>query len=605
MEKKNRNAQTLRIWWNHTRVYWPMLIVCSVGVISLICCDIGMPILYKKLTDLLTSLTTNLVHRSEIKPPREIYTLVVLIVSVNLGELIGWRLCGFSIAIFESKIMADLNNTCFKYIHGHSFRFFSDNFAGSLLKRINRFSTSFEIIADQFVLQLGQVILRILLVIGVIFWRNSKLGLVFLAWTLILATFNIFVGRYKLKYDLYRAEMDTQVTARLADTISNSINIKLFASTDRETLAFAKLTDELRKARYAAWLFHEYSSAIQGFSTRVLQFAVLWLAIGYWWQGLLTIGDFVLLTSYLKELVGRVQDIGKCVQRIYEAMADANEMTEILVLPHEIRDLETAQKLKSSKGEISFCNVNFCYPGNQREIIQNFSLKTKPGERIGIVGHSGGGKSTILKLLVRLYDIQTGTIAIDGQNIREITQDSLHRNIAYVPQDPTLFHRTLMENIRYSRPDATDAEVVEAAQLAHCHEFISSFPLRYNTLVGERGVKLSGGERQRVAIARAILMNAPILVLDEATSSLDSLSENFIQDSLSHLMKGRTVIAVAHRLATIRKMDRIIVIDDGDIAEEGSHDELLEIENGVYQKLHSLQTLSSTDTNHDSPKYIE
>jgi ABC-type multidrug transport system fused ATPase/permease subunit len=217
-------------------------------------------------------------------------------------------------------------------------------------------------------------------------------------------------------------------------------------------------------------------------------------------------------------------------------------------------------------------------------------MTTGAGERVGIVGPSGGGKSTILKILVRLYDVQSGQILIDGQDVSQVSQESLHRNLAYVPQDPILFHRSLMVNIRYSRQDASDEEVVRAAKLAHCHEFISAFPEGYRTLVGERGVKLSGGERQRVAIARAMLMNAPILILDEATSSLDSESELYIQDSLSGLVMGRTVIAVAHRLSTIRKMDRIVVVKDGSIIEEGSHDLLVEIENGVYQELWNLQS---------------
>jgi len=242
--------------------------------------------------------------------------------------------------------------------------------------------------------------------------------------------------------------------------------------------------------------------------------------------------------------------------------------------------------------------VQFSYIGGSNLVLQDFSLKTKPGERVGIVGPSGGGKSTVLKLLVRLHDVNSGAILIDHQDIAVVTQASLHRNIAYVPQEPILFHRSLMENIRYSKAVATDEEVIQAAKLAHCHEFISNFPASYQTLVGERGVKLSGGERQRVAIARAILMDAPILVLDEATSSLDSESEVYIQDSLAQLVIGRTVIAVAHRLSTIRKMDRIVVVKDGHIIEEGSHDLLVKIENGLYQRLWNLQ---STDLLSDVP----
>jgi ABC-type multidrug transport system fused ATPase/permease subunit len=271
-------------------------------------------------------------------------------------------------------------------------------------------------------------------------------------------------------------------------------------------------------------------------------------------------------------------------------VADANEMTEILLTPHEVVDSEEAAALKVDKGIVEFRNVRFAYADGGKTVLEDFCLKTGAGERVGIVGPSGGGKSTILNLLVRLYDLKGGQIEIDGQDIAQVTQSSLHRSIAYVPQDPILFHRSLMENIRYSRLEASDEEVVRAASMAHCHEFISAYPEGYQTLVGERGVKLSGGERQRVAIARAMLMSAPILVLDEATSSLDSESELYIQESLASLMIGRTVIAVAHRLSTIRKMDRIVVVKDGGIIEDGSHDLLVEIENGVYQELWNLQS---------------
>lgn len=284
----------------------------------------------------------------------------------------------------------------------------------------------------------------------------------------------------------------------------------------------------------------------------------------------------------------RVWDFGKVIRRIYERLAEAEEMTEILKTPHEITDIVGVSDLVVEKGKIEFNGVVFNY-GRKRKLIDKFDLVINPNERVALIGPSGAGKTTIVKLLLRMYDIKDGQIMIDGQDISKITQESLWKNISLVPQDPILFHRTLMENIRYGKQDATDVEVIEAAKLAHCHEFISKLEKGYDTYVGERGIKLSGGERQRVAIARAILRNAPILIMDEATSSLDSESESYIQDALQDLMKNKTVIVIAHRLSTIKNSDRIIVVDKGKIAEEGSHQDLIGKDKGIYKKLWEMQ----------------
>lgn len=595
-QRSDLTAQTLHIFWRHARVYWPLLLLCAAGIITLIGADLVSPLLYKRFFDLLA---IDPLHKAARGSLKEIYRTIVFIAAVTLVSWFGWRWCSWAVIQFESRVMKDLTDHCFAWLQNHSHRFFTDNFAGALVKRVNRFAAGFEVIADQISMEMGQTAIRIVLVIGVVFWRNAMLGWVFLTWTAIFVSFNFSFARWKLKFDLARAELDTRVTARLSDTISNSINLKLFAGIDREVSQFEDLTEEHRKARYQSWKMGWSSDAIQGIAVRGLEITVLIMAVRYWLRGILTIGDFILLRSYLSQLSEQVRSVGGAVRRIYEAMADANEMTEILLTPHEIRDKALAAVLTVPNGMVEFRNVQFSYLGGAGLVLQDFSLKTRPGERVGIVGPSGGGKSTILKLLMRLHDMNGGAILIDHQDIAGVTQTSLHRNVAYVPQDPILFHRSLMENIRYSRPEATDEEVIRAARLAHCHEFISSFPAGYETLVGERGVKLSGGERQRVAIARAILMNAPILVLDEATSSLDSESEMYIQDSLSRLVIGRTVIAVAHRLSTIRKMDRIVVVKDGHIIEEGSHDLLVKIEHGVYQRLWNLQAtdLLPGDTN--------
>jgi len=281
-------------------------------------------------------------------------------------------------------------------------------------------------------------------------------------------------------------------------------------------------------------------------------------------------------------------DFGRVTRHMYEGFAYCNEMTEILTMRYEVRDRIGAKPLVISDGKISFKKVDFNY-NSTRSVLRKLSLDIRAGEKLGVVGHSGAGKSTLVSLLLRYYDLTGGDILIDDQNIAEVTQDSLRKSISLIPQDVMLFHRTIAENIRYGKWDATDQEVRAAAKLAYCDTFIEALPNQYETLVGERGVRLSGGERQRIAIARAILKNAPILILDEATSSLDSGSEAAIQKSLAHLMQGKTTIVIAHRLSTLKQMDRIVVIEDGHVQEEGTHDELIKKKNGRYAELWNLQ----------------
>jgi ATP-binding cassette subfamily B protein len=320
----------------------------------------------------------------------------------------------------------------------------------------------------------------------------------------------------------------------------------------------------------------------------ILEFVVLFVSISLWKKGILTVGDFVMIQSYMFGLFFHIWDFGRILRKTYERLADAEEMVVILNTPIEVKDKKDAEKIEINSGKIEFKNVKFSY--SKDDVIKGLSFVIKPSEKVALIGPSGGGKSTVVKLMLRLFDIDKGAILIDGQNSLGYTQDSLRAQIALVPQDPILFHRTLMENIRYGRRDASDKEVMAAAKLAHCNEFIASFKQGYQTFVGERGVKLSGGERQRVAIARAILSNARILILDEATSSLDSESEKLIQDALKNLMKNKTTLVIAHRLSTIVQMDRILVLKGGKIIEEGDHASLVSKKEGLYRKLWELQS---------------
>ncbi|HYX01962.1 MAG TPA: ABC transporter ATP-binding protein, partial [Reyranella sp.] len=327
----------------------------------------------------------------------------------------------------------------------------------------------------------------------------------------------------------------------------------------------------------------------------VLRVTVIGLALLFWWQDAASLGDVTFVLTAYAVVNGYLRDIGHHVHNIQRSTSDLEELVAFHAEPLGVEDRPGATEIVIGRGEIRFDQVRFRYPALDRQVYDGLSVAIPAGQRVGLVGRSGSGKTTFVKLVQRLYDIDGGCIAIDGQDIAGVTQESLRRQVAIVQQEPVLFHRSLAENIAYGRPDATMAEIVTAARLAHAEVFIEQLPQRYATLVGERGVKLSGGERQRVALARAFLANAPILILDEATSSLDSESETLIQDAMHGLMRGRTTLVVAHRLSTVRELDRILVFDHGRIVEDGNHATLLRLKGGIYRRLIERQAEGAGD----------
>jgi len=515
-------------------------------------------------------------------------TLSTIIIFKFLHWLFG-RIVFFIMNSLEPRVIADLNKKCFEYLHKHSFSYFSNTFTGSVVKKVKGFVRAFEVLADQFFFELFPGLITVLIITIILGQVNVFLGLGMFLWVILFAFINWLFSKHKIKYDIDRSKAETKVSSYLADTVSNNTNIKLFNGYFYENKGFSRLVEKLRKLQKFTWDLGLKFYSLQSFLLLVLEIGMLYFAIRLWGKDMLTVGDFVLIQSYIVTVMLMVWNFGRMITRIYENLAEAEEMTILLNTKHEIVDVFGARKLIVDKGDIEFKNLVFAYDDNDINIFNNFSLNIKKGQTIALVGSSGSGKTTLVKLLLRLYDLKKGKILIDGQDISLVTQESLRENISLVPQDPILFHRSLMENIRYGKIDASDEEVVRASKLAHCHEFISELKLGYKTFVGERGIKLSGGERQRVAIARAILRNAPILVLDEATSSLDSESEKFIQDSLDKLMRDKTVIVIAHRLSTIKKADRIVVIDDKKIVEDGDHGSLIKLKDGKYQKLWGIQ----------------
>jgi len=580
---KNNVKKTVGIYWQHMRKYkFTFFIILFVIIFTAILNSI-IPVYFKKFFDVLSESGT---------PKDEIVKkLLAILLTILIIKTIRWlmgRSNVFLVSIFESNVMMDIKNTCFKYLHKHSFSFFNDNFTGSLVKKVNYFANAFEHIIDAFFFSILGLFVNITVVIYVLSLRNWTLGLIIFLWFVFMITFNILFAKFKFKFDVKKNETESLASGFLSDTTSNHSNVKLFNGYKKEVNDYAKINDKARKLTLFSWNLDTLFEAFQLLFMIFLEVGLFYVGIRLWQKNSFTIGDFVLLQSYVLMVSMKIMQLSWMIRGIYSSFSSAEEMTEILNIPNEIKDAKDAKKLKVVNGEIKFESVDFYY-NDTRQILNKLNLEIKAKEKVAFIGPSGAGKSTIVKLLLRNHNLDKGKIIIDGQDISHITQESLWRNIGFVPQDSILFHRSLMDNIRYGKINATDKEVIAAAKLAHCHEFISKFPEKYNTKVGERGVKLSGGERQRVAIARAILKNAPILVLDEATSSLDSESEGLIQDALSELMKNRTVIVIAHRLSTITKMDRIIVIDKGGIKESGTHSELKQKKNGHYKKLWELQ----------------
>ncbi len=569
--------------WPHVKKHWLSFSLIFLGYgVGILLDDILKPFLYKEIVDALVSggLKEEILER--------VLFLALIIASSIVVWNIGYRTGDYAVTYFESKIMQELYDVTLGRLLKHSYHFFTNNFSGSLVAKTKRLVKSFESFTDILSFQIWFSLLTTIGIVAVLFTQTPIIALLFLVWSIFYILITFFFVKKKIQYDLPEAEADSAVTASLADTIQNIVNIKIFSSEKREGEKFELVTIEEERKRLKAWNFANFQNTVQALLMGVLQILILFLSIRLWYADKLSVGTIVLIQSYIFTLFSILWSLGRSITKAVKALTDMKEVVDIFDTEIDISNPAKPEKSKIKEGAILFDNVSFTYQGGVA-VFENFSLSIKPGERVGLVGHSGAGKSTITKLLLRFADVTKGSILIDGQKINSLTQNDLRSAISYVPQESILFHRTIRENIAYSKPEVTKEKVEEAAKKAHAHEFISKLPNGYETLVGERGVKLSGGERQRVAIARAMLKDSPILILDEATSSLDSVSEHYIQDAFGELMKGRTTIVIAHRLSTIRKMDRIVVLENGRIAEQGTHEELLE-KKGVYAGLWHSQT---------------
>ena len=514
--------------------------------------------------------------------------IVGMVALMEIWRQVWRRTFGCSIIPLEVRNIKKIMIECFEYLHRHSYRFFSNNFSWSLVKKVNKIVGAYENVTDIFMFDIWRLLVIIPFIIITVALRNRELGAVFLAFIIVYWTFQYFFYKWNVGNEIEANRHDSKITGELSDTISNNFNILTFASLPREIKKFMNSLNLRGKVQRKTWYRGEIIHAMSGFLLLLFEVGALYVTVRLWWLSLISAGSIVLIQTYVLRLFDQMSSLDSTFKRLNKAIWESAEMLEILETPHEIQD-HSKKTLKISQGEIAFENVNFEYV-SKKPVFQWLTFNIKPGEKVGIVGASWSGKTTIIKLLFRFFDIQNGHIMIDDQDITKVTQDSLRDAVSMVPQEPILFHRTLKENISYGKPDATDEEIIAAAKMARCHEFIMNFKEGYETLVGERGIKLSGWERQRVAIARAILENKGILVMDEATSSLDSESEQLIQEAMDVVLKNKTAIVIAHRLSTIMKMDRIIVMEKGKIIETGSHKELLVKDKGIYKKLRDIQS---------------
>ncbi len=484
------------------------------------------------------------------------------------------------------RLRQTIANSSFGILMEQSPHYYQHQFAGSLANKVNDLTSS---IPD--ILQSLERFLRysfaIIIAVFVLWQANIKFAFFMLAWAaMFVGGVLLFSKRITNLADIY-SEWGSTITGKMVDVLSNIIPVRLFSRKESEKSSLHKTFESAVKAEqklqwtyFLVWFSYGYSAAIMvGLN--------LYFLIKGRQEGWVTIGDFALvlviniaIIDFLWELTQELSKFSKSFGRITQALRT------IIVIP-EIQDATDARRLEIKRGEITFKAVHFHYKGSE-PLFQQKSVTIHPGQKIGLVGYSGSGKTTFVNLILRLFDVTSGHILIDGQDIREVTQDSLHAAIGMIPQDPSLFHRSLLENIRYGRLKASEEEVIDASKRAHAHEFIETLPQGYDSLVGERGVRLSGGQRQRIAIARAILKNAPILILDEATSQLDSVTESYIQDSLWEVMQDKTTIVIAHRLSTLLHMDRILVFDKGKIVEDGTHQDLL-AKGGMYKTLWEAQ----------------
>lgn len=585
--KKSTARRTLHYYWAATSKHLGLFI-------GLMLSSIGFIVLLSYGNPLLMSMIVDRVSETPVAPDQvfEVFgPYIIALIAINLIGQACSKVQDYTSFKLEIAASYDLATEAFDALSNQSMTFHSNRFGGTLVSQTTKFMNAYSQMLENITFPFLPIICSIIATCVILIPRVPAYVVILMALLVVYAIVSYVMYKRILSLNEDAADAQNTLSGALSDAVTNILAVKTYGREDYER----ELFDHANREVVARDTKRMMASLARGIITACIALAIMsvvavFIAGGNAWFGI-TPGTLVIMFTYTYTITNQFNFISRGLQRFNVAFGDASGMTTVLDEPRLVADEPNAKPLKVTAGDIDFKDLNFWYTdGNAKtKVFDNFNLHIPAGQRVGLVGRSGAGKTTLTKLLLRLSDIQEGEILIDGQNVAKCTQQSLRRQVAYVPQEALLFHRTIAENIAYARPDASMDEIREAACQANALEFIERLPQGFDTVTGERGIKLSGGQRQRIAIARAMLANAPILVLDEATSALDSESEKLVQDALEKLMQGRTSIVVAHRLSTVASLDRIVVLDRGKIVEDGPHAELI-AQGGEYAQLWSRQT---------------
>jgi len=555
------------------------LVGSVVFILAAVSLDVGLPVAAGRLVDALAAGTARL---------DGVWMAWAVFVGIYLAYVLTRNVSFRLWNPLAAQNMAEMTGEGFARVQAFSADWHADTFAGATVRRISRGMWGYDAVSDAVVLWLGPAFLVLLGTSLIMILRWPLVGLFTLGVVTLFITSNVaLTALYVRPVNRRSVALDSKLGGALADAITANPTVKAFGAETRESARLAGIVADWKLWTLRTWNRSIDLMLLHNLMLVLLQGGLSGLLILRWAKGQASAGDVAYVITAFLVMAGYLRNIGENIRNLQKGLSDAEDLARYAQTQPQVRDADGAPAFRPGPGQVVFDRITFRYKSAETPLYRDFSLAIAPGERVALVGATGSGKSTFVKLVQRLYDLEGGRILIDGQDIAVVGQASLRRAIALVPQDPALFHRSIAENIAYGRPEASQAEVEEAARKARAHDFITALPLGYDTLVGERGVKLSGGERQRVAIARAFLTDAPILVLDEATSSLDVETESQVQQAADALMRGRTTIVIAHRLSTVRGADRILVFDHGRIIEEGRHEDLL-ARGGAYARLNRI-----------------